>query len=74
MNETREFLIPTKHSPTYGIHLHVDDSPQIAADGENHGFKALHISLHDTEWPSKVLQTASLFEALTNDSSYDHSQ
>lgn len=34
MNESRELLILTKHPPTYGIHLHVDDYPQIAADGD----------------------------------------
>ena len=58
---------PSKYPPAFGIDLHVDDSPGIAIEGEQHGFRVLVIASDDPGWVTRVLEAvAAVAKSLTN--------
>jgi hypothetical protein len=44
----------TKHPPTFGIDLLVDDSEGVRIEGERHGFRVLVVRPEDEQWAEKV--------------------
>ena len=44
----------TKHPPSFGIDLLIDDSEGVRIEGERHGFRVLVVSPEDEEWTGKV--------------------
>lgn len=44
----------TKHPPTFGIDLLVDDSEGVRLEGERHGFRVLVVQPEDAEWVAAV--------------------
>jgi hypothetical protein len=44
----------TKHPPTFGINLLIDDSEGVRLEGEKHGFRTLVIQPQDTDWEAKI--------------------
>ena len=44
----------TKHPPSFGIDLLVDDSEGVRIEGERHGFRVLVVGPEDTQWTEKV--------------------
>ena len=44
----------TKHPPTFGIHLLIDDSEGVRIESERHGFQVLVINPQDDEWTQKI--------------------
>ncbi len=45
---------PSKHPPSFGIDLLVDDSPGVAAEGLVHGFRVVEVDPDDPEWATVV--------------------
>lgn len=44
----------TKHSPSFGIDLLIDDSEGVRIEGERHGFRVLVVAPEDAQWAEKV--------------------
>ena len=44
----------TKHPPTFGIDLLLDDSEGVRLEGERHGFRVLVVAPEDAQWVEKV--------------------
>ena len=44
----------TKHPPSFGIDLLVDDSEGVRMEGERHGFRVVVVAPEDDEWAEKV--------------------
>ena len=44
----------TKHPPSFGIDLLVDDSEGVRMEGERHGFHVLVVAPEDVQWAEKV--------------------
>ena len=44
----------TKHPPSFGIDLLIDDSEGVRIEGERHGFRVLVITPEDAQWAAKV--------------------
>jgi hypothetical protein len=44
----------TKHPPSFGIDLLIDDSEGVRIEGERHGFRVLVVAPGDAEWVQKV--------------------
>ena len=44
----------TKHPPSFGIDLLVDDSEGVRIEGERHGFRVLVVAPQDAQWAEKV--------------------
>ncbi len=51
---------PSKHPPSFGIDLLVDDSAGVAAEGREHGFCVVEVNPDDEEWTSRVRQAVEL--------------
>ena len=51
----------TKHPPTFGIGLLVDDSEGVRIEGERHGFRVLVVAPEDEQWAQKVNATLQYF-------------
>ena len=51
----------TKHPPSFGIDLLIDDSECVRIEGERHGFRVLVVSPEDVEWANKVQNALELF-------------
>lgn len=45
---------PSKHPPSFGIDLLIDDSAGVAAEGREHGFHVVEIDPRDADWASNV--------------------
>lgn len=48
---------PTKRPHVFGIDLHVDDSPGVKIEGDQHGFEVCVVKPGDRNWVSQVLQS-----------------
>ena len=46
---------PSKFPPAFGIQLHVDDSPGVAAEGRRHGFAVVVVAPGDADWVERIL-------------------
>lgn len=46
---------PSKLPPTFGIHLHVDDSAGVAEEGRRHRFAVVVVPPGDPDWVDRVL-------------------
>lgn len=46
---------PTKRPHAFGIHLHVDDSPGVAEEGERYRFNVCVVDPLATDWKEQVL-------------------
>lgn len=44
----------TKHPPSFGIDLLIDDADGVRLEGERHGFRVLVVRPEDLEWVEKV--------------------
>jgi hypothetical protein len=44
----------TKHPPSFGIDLLIDDSEGVRIEGERHGFRMLVVAPEDEAWVQKV--------------------
>lgn len=44
----------TKHPPSFGIDVLVDDSEGVRIEGERHGFRVLVVAPEDEQWAAKV--------------------
>lgn len=44
----------TKHPPSFGIDLLIDDSEGVRIEGERHGFRVLVVAPEDEQWAEKV--------------------
>lgn len=44
----------TKHPPSFGIDLLMDDSEGVRIEGERHGFRVLVVKPEDVQWAEKV--------------------
>lgn len=44
----------TKHPPSFGIDLLVDDSEGVRIEGERHGFRVLVVAPEDEQWTEKI--------------------
>lgn len=44
----------TKHPPSFGIDLLIDDSEGVRIEGERHGFRVLVVAPEDVCWTEKV--------------------
>jgi hypothetical protein len=44
----------SKHPPTFGIDLLVDDSEGVRLEGERHGFRVVVVQPKDTQWTATV--------------------
>ena len=44
----------TKHPPSFGIDLLIDDSEGVRIEGERHGFRMLAVLPDDEQWVQKV--------------------
>jgi hypothetical protein len=44
----------TKHPPSFGIDLLIDDSEGVRLEGERHGFRVLVVAPEDERWTEKV--------------------
>lgn len=44
----------TKHPPSFGIDLLIDDSEGVRIEGERHGFRVLVVAPEDEQWLEKV--------------------
>jgi hypothetical protein len=44
----------TKHPPSFGIDLLVDDSEGVRIEGERHGFRVVVVKPEDAKWAEKV--------------------
>jgi hypothetical protein len=44
----------TKHPPTFGIDLLIDDSEGVRIEGERHGFRVLVVRPDDERWTEQV--------------------
>lgn len=47
---------PSKFPPAFGIDLHIDDSPGVALEGEDHRFAVLVVAPDDLGWTERILQ------------------
>jgi hypothetical protein len=47
---------PSKYPPAFGIHLHVDDSTGVAAEGRRYGFDVVVVAPDDPDWAARVLE------------------
>ncbi|RSK35515.1 hypothetical protein [Hymenobacter metallilatus] len=48
----------TKHPPTFGIELLVDDSEGVRLEGERHGFRVLVVRPDDERWTEALKRAA----------------
>jgi len=46
---------PSKYPPAFDIQIHVDDSPGVLLEGQDHGFSVLVIEPGDGAWVQHVL-------------------
>ncbi len=46
---------PTKRPHAFGIDLHVDDSPGVAIEGEQYGFRVCVVEPSASDWEERVL-------------------
>lgn len=46
----------TKHPPSFGIELLIDDSEGVRIEGARHGFRVLVVAPEDAQWAEKVKQ------------------
>ncbi|MBF9142116.1 hypothetical protein [Hymenobacter properus] len=44
----------TKHPPSFGIDLLIDDSEGVRLEGERHGFRVLVVKPEDERWAAKL--------------------
>ena len=44
----------TKHPPSFGIYLLIDDSEGVRIEGERHSFRVLVVVPDDAQWTEKV--------------------
>ena len=51
----------TKHPPSFGIDLLIDDSEGVRIEGQRHGFQVLVIAPDDVQWTEKVKATLNAF-------------
>ena len=47
---------PSKHPPSFGIDLLIDDSAGVAAEGREHGFRVVLVDPGDASWAVRVRQ------------------
>lgn len=55
LKEINSASSPSKYPPAFGIDLHIDDSPGVAMEGEQHGFNVIVIKPDDEQWAEDVL-------------------
>jgi hypothetical protein len=51
----------TKHPPSFGIDLLIDDSEGVRIEGERHGFRMLMVAPEDAQWTAKVRAALEFF-------------
>lgn len=51
----------TKHPPSFGIDLLIDDSEGVRIEGQRHGFQVLVIVPNDAKWTEKVIAVLNSF-------------
>lgn len=51
----------TKHPPSFGIDLLIDDSEGVRIEGERHGFRVLVVAPEDIQWINKVKEALKSF-------------
>ena len=51
----------TKHPPSFGIDVLIDDSEGVRIEGERHGFRVLVVRPEDERWTEKVQATLDSF-------------
>ncbi|MFD2721601.1 hypothetical protein ACFST9_22995 [Hymenobacter monticola] len=51
----------TKHPPSFGIDLLIDDSEGVRLEGERHGFRVLVVAPTDEQWTEKVQSALNSF-------------
>ena len=52
----------TKHPPSFGIDLLIDDSEGVRLEGERHGFRVLVVLAEDEWWVASVKKTVGLID------------
>ena len=55
----------TKHPPSFGIDLLIDDSEGVRIEGERHGFRVLVVAPEDVQWTEKVKEAILSNERVT---------
>ena len=55
----------TKHPPSFGIDLLIDDAEGVKLEAERYGFQVLVIQPNDAEWVQKVITTLASIEQAT---------
>jgi hypothetical protein len=50
-----EGSLPTKRPHAFGIHMHVDNSPGVAIEGEQYGFNVCVVEPSADDWVQQVL-------------------
>jgi hypothetical protein len=51
----------TKHPPSFGIDLLVDDSEGVRIEGERHGFRVLVVAPEDMQWAERIKEVLRSF-------------
>ena len=54
---------PSKHPPSFGIQLHVDDSELVALESKRYRFACVIVSSDDPNWVEAVLSVANKIES-----------
>ena len=55
----------TKHPPSFGIDLLIDDSEGVRIEGERHDFRVLVVAPEDVQWTEKVKEAILSNERVT---------
>ncbi len=55
---------PSKHPPSFGIRLHVDDSELVALEAKRYGFRVVIVCPSDPDWAEAVLNAANQVKKL----------
>lgn len=55
---------PSKRPHAFGIDLHVDDSPGVALEGEQHGFRVCLVERSAEDWVEQILKVVHSTNAL----------
>ena len=58
-NLNRSNVSASKFPPTFGIHLHIDDSKGVAIEGERLNFRTIIIEKEQINWTSDILKNVS---------------
>ncbi|QJB35971.1 hypothetical protein HF329_00565 [Chitinophaga oryzae] len=54
----------SKYPPAFNIDVHIDDSPGVAMEGEEHGFRTIIIAEEDGEWTETILHQLAINKRL----------